>query len=47
MSKTSYSIKDGLENMDFQKVTAMLSKAFWCPDIGMEEVLKGSHNSAL
>ncbi len=32
-------IKYGYENMDFIKVTKMLSKAFWSPGIKIDEVL--------
>lgn len=40
-------IRDGMEKMDFEKVAAMLTKAFWCPGITIEEVKKGALNSAL
>jgi GNAT superfamily N-acetyltransferase len=40
-------IKYGYENMDFTKVTKMLSKAFWSPGIKIGEVKKGASNSAL
>lgn len=40
-------IKDGFENMDFIRVTDMLSKAFWSPGIKIDEVKKGAVNSAL
>lgn len=40
-------IKDGLENMDFEKVTKMLSTAFWSIGIKIEEVIKGAENSTL
>jgi GNAT superfamily N-acetyltransferase len=40
-------IRDGLEEMDFEKVTEMLSKAFWSPEIKIAEVKKGAENSAL
>jgi len=40
-------IKYGIENMDFKKVTEMLSKAFWSIGIGIDEVIKGADNSAL
>jgi GNAT superfamily N-acetyltransferase len=40
-------IKFGYENMDFEKVTGMLSTAFWCQGIKIEEVKKGALNSAL
>jgi GNAT superfamily N-acetyltransferase len=35
------------QNMDFKKVTDLLSKAFWSIGIGIEEVKKGAANSAL
>ncbi|OPZ94444.1 MAG: Acetyltransferase (GNAT) family protein [Firmicutes bacterium ADurb.Bin419] len=37
----------GFKNMDFVKVTEMLSKTYWTPGIGMEEVKRGAENSAL
>jgi hypothetical protein len=40
------SIRVGCENMDFTKVTEMLSKAFWCIGIKVDEVKKGVLNSA-
>ena len=40
-------IKDGIENMDFEKVTKMLSNSFWSPEIKFDEVKKGAINSAL
>jgi GNAT superfamily N-acetyltransferase len=40
-------IKYGFENMDFEKITKMLSKAFWCEDIKIDEVKQGASNSAL
>jgi GNAT superfamily N-acetyltransferase len=40
-------IRYGFENMDFEKVTRMLSKAFWCEDIKIGEVKQGASNSAL
>lgn len=43
----SIEIRDGFENMDFDSVTALLSKAFWSPGIGIDEVKKGAANSAL
>lgn len=42
-----FTIKDGLENMDFEKVTKMLSTAFWSIGIKIEEVIKGAENSTL
>ena len=40
-------IKDGLDNMNFEEVTRMLAKAYWCLGIGLEEVQKSAVNSAL
>jgi len=40
-------IKDGLDNMNFEIVTDLLSKSFWSPGITFEEVKKGAINSAL
>ena len=40
-------IQDGVGKMDFEKVTKMLSNAFWCPGIKIDEVKKGALNSAL
>lgn len=40
-------IKEGIENMDFEKVTNMLSNSFWSPQIKIAEVKKGAINSAL
>ena len=40
-------IKDGLDNMNYQKVTELLSKSYWSPGIKIEEVRKGAVNSAL
>lgn len=40
-------LKYGYENMDFEKVTSMLSQAFWSKGIGIDEVRQGAANSAL
>jgi GNAT superfamily N-acetyltransferase len=40
------SIMDGIDKMDFDKVTRMLSNAYWSPEIKIEEVKKGASNSA-
>lgn len=40
-------IKYGYDNMNFEKVTAMLSHAFWCEGIQFSEVTQGAKNSAL
>lgn len=39
--------KTGIENMDFERVTEMLSCSYWVPGIGLDEVRKGALNSAL
>lgn len=39
--------KDGYEAMDFERVTEMLSKAYWCLGIGIDEIRKCAGNSAL
>ncbi|HWQ29792.1 MAG TPA: GNAT family N-acetyltransferase [Negativicutes bacterium] len=39
--------RDGFHNMDFERVTEMLSKAFWCPGIKLDEVKQRTENSAL
>lgn len=40
-------IRDGFDEMDFERVTRMLSQSYWCPGIGIEEVRQGALNSAL
>jgi len=40
-------IRDGFENMDFEKVTEMLSKTVWSPKIKIDDVKTGAENSAL
>ncbi len=40
-------IKDGMGNMNFDRVTEMLSKSHWSPDISKAEIVKGATNSAL
>ncbi|KJR44508.1 acetyltransferase [Desulfosporosinus sp. I2] len=42
-----FRISDGMEMMDFPKVTQMQSKSFWSPGIKIDEVVKGASNSAL
>ncbi len=46
-SDRDYLLKSGLQEMDFVKVTEMLTTAFWCQGIQIEEVEKGALNSAL
>lgn len=40
-------IFDGFDQMDFVKVTEMLSKAYWSEGIQIDEVVQGAENSAL
>ena len=40
-------IRDGIDKMDFEKVTRMLSSAYWSREIKIDEVKKGALNSAL
>lgn len=44
---SEYTIKDGFENMDFEKVTGLLATAFWSEGIKEDEVRQGAQNSAL
>ncbi len=46
-SNPEIAIRDGLDAMDFAKVTQMLASSYWCPGIGIDEVVKGARNSAL
>ena len=39
--------RDGCESMDFARVAEMLSKAYWCAGIGIEEIERSALNSAL
>lgn len=40
-------IKNKIEEMDFDKVTKLLSNTYWSPGIKKTEVIKGAENSAL
>ncbi|MDO5835343.1 MAG: GNAT family N-acetyltransferase [Methanobacterium sp.] len=40
-------LKDGIEEMDFEKVADMLSEADWSTGIKIDEVKKGAYNSSL
>ena len=40
-------IRDGIEHMDFEKITNMLSKAVWSQGIKINEVKQGAVNSSL
>jgi N-acetylglutamate synthase-like GNAT family acetyltransferase len=46
-NKIEYSIKDGYNEMDFDKITDMLKNAFWSIGIKKKEVTQGAQNSAL
>lgn len=39
--------RDGYDAMDFERATDMLSKAYWCLGIGIDEMREGAKNSAL
>ena len=47
METPDYSLKSGVQEMDFVKVTGMLAGAFWCKGIQIDEVRQGAMNSAL
>ena len=47
MSTLEYVIKDGVMNMDFSRVTAMLATSYWSPGIRQEEVIRGARQSAM
>lgn len=40
-------LKDGMDNMNFEKVTAMLAKSFWSPGIKISEIMQAAGNSAM
>jgi N-acetylglutamate synthase-like GNAT family acetyltransferase len=42
-----YSLKDGYEQFDFDKVTHMLKDVWWSPGIKKSEVVQGAKNSSL
>jgi ribosomal protein S18 acetylase RimI-like enzyme len=42
-----YCLKSGFDVMDFAKVSEMLTNAFWCKGIRIDEVKRGALNSAL
>lgn len=46
-NKLEILLKDGFDEMDFDKITYMLKDAFWSIGIKKEEVIKGARNSAL
>jgi ribosomal protein S18 acetylase RimI-like enzyme len=47
MKQPAYFIKDGFNNMNFDRVTGMLSQTYWSAGIKKEEIIKGAANSAL
>ena len=46
-NKFEYFQKSGYEQMDFERITEMLKKSYWTPDIKKSEVIQGAQNSAL
>jgi ribosomal protein S18 acetylase RimI-like enzyme len=44
---SEFIIKDNYSEMDFDKVTSMLTNAYWCKGIQKPEVIKSAQNSAL
>jgi N-acetylglutamate synthase-like GNAT family acetyltransferase len=44
---STFSIKDGFEQMDFDAVTNLLTGVYWSKGIKKDEVVKGASNSAL
>lgn len=46
-NKIVYSLRDGYNQMDFDKVTRMLSNAYWSKGITKNEVMQGAKNSVL
>jgi ribosomal protein S18 acetylase RimI-like enzyme len=43
----AYELKSGIHLMDFVRATEMLTNAFWCKRIQIDEVKRGASNSAL
>ena len=43
----AFHLKSGVQVMDFVRVAEMLTNAFWCRGIKIDEVKKGASNSAL
>lgn len=43
----SFTLKDGMKNMDFNQITEMLSTVYWSTGIKKTEIIKGAENSAL
>jgi GNAT superfamily N-acetyltransferase len=44
---SEYSLKTGIMEMDFDKVTLMLKEVWWSPGIKKGEVIQGAQNSAV
>jgi GNAT superfamily N-acetyltransferase len=42
-----FQLKSGPDEMDFDKITGMLSRVWWSPGISKAEVVQGARNSAL
>jgi len=47
METPDYHLKSGVQEMDFIKVTGMLTNAYWCKGIQIDEVKKSALHSAL
>jgi len=45
-NKIGYFVKDGYNEMHFDKITNMLKDAFWSMGIKKEEIIQGAQNSA-
>jgi len=46
-NQKEFQLRDGFDNMDFEKVTLMLKEVFWSIGIKKDEVMQGARNSAL
>lgn len=47
MNQIKFVMEEGFNNMDFDKVTYLLSDTYWSKGISKQEVMKGASNSAL
>jgi N-acetylglutamate synthase-like GNAT family acetyltransferase len=47
MKKIEFTLKHGFKEMDFDKVTEMLSETYWSKGIKKAEVVQGAQNSAM
>ena len=46
-NQLTYTIRDGFDLMDFDRINEMLALSHWVPGIKKEETLQGARNSAL